>query len=163
MELIRLATNLANLESVPIVLDQQSSSLVLKFTDADTVMAAASLRGSLGGPVGVWLEVDPDDYPAALAARDVATLSWLIGLDHVVIEARANALAHAEVVSALLTNDEVNFVNGVASLRGAYNRPAPPSPLTVWSYDGEVLRSADRVLDEHASSWSVAGTLSIFS
>jgi hypothetical protein len=67
------------------------------------------------------------------------------------------------VVSALLTNDEVNFVNGVASLRGAYNRPAPPSPLTVWSYDGEVLRSADRVLDEHASSWSVAGTLSIFS
>jgi hypothetical protein len=159
MELIRLATNLANLESVPIVLDQQSSSLVLKFTDADTVMAAASLRGSLG----VWLEVDPDDDPAALAARDVATLSWLIGLDHVVIEARANALAHAEVVSALLTNDEVNFVNGVASLRGAYNRPAPPSPLTVWSYDGEALRSADRVLDEHASSWSVAGTLSIFS
>jgi hypothetical protein len=33
----------------------------------------------------------------------------------------------------------------------------------VWSYDGEALRSADRVLDEHASSWSVAGTLTIFS
>jgi hypothetical protein len=163
MELIRLSTTLANLENVPIVLDQQNSSLVLKFADADTVMAAASLRGSLGGPVGVWLEVDLVDYPAALAARDVATLSWLIGIDHVVIEAKSNALAHAEVVSALLTNDEVNFVNGAATLRGAYNRPAPPSPITVWSYDGEALRSAERVLDEHTSSWSVAGTLTVFS
>jgi hypothetical protein len=163
MELIRLSTTLANLVNVPIVLDQQSSSLVLKFADADTVMAAASLRGSLGGPVGVWLEVDPDDYPAALAARDVATLSWLIGIDHVVIEVKSAAVAHAEVVTALLTNDEVNFVNGAATLRGAYNRPAPPSPITVWSYDGEALRSADRVLDEHASSWSVAGTLTVFS
>jgi hypothetical protein len=163
MELIRLSTTLANLENVPIVLDQQSSSLVLRFDDADTVMAVASLRGSLGGPVGVWLEVDASDYPAALAARDVATLSRLIGIDHVVIEAKSNAPAHAEVVAALLTNDEVNLVNDVATLRAAYNRPAPPSPITVWSYDGEALRSSDRVLDEHASSWSVAGTLTVFS
>lgn len=163
MELTRLITQLSSLDSVPIVLDQHTGPVILHFTDADTVMASASLRGSLGGPVGVWLEVSADDYPASLAARDVATLSWLIGLDHVVISAARDATAHAQVVAALLTNDEVNFANDVATLRGAYNRPAPPSPITVWSYDGESLRNADTVLGERASSWSQAGTLTTFS
>jgi hypothetical protein len=40
----------------------------------------------------------------------------------------------------------VNFTNGVATIVGAYNRPAPPSPIAVWSWDGTNLRNGDRVL-----------------
>ena len=46
----------------------------------------------------------------------MATLSWLVELDHVVVEATNDAEAHADVVRALLTDDEVNFTNDVATL-----------------------------------------------
>jgi hypothetical protein len=109
--------------------------VVLECSDADTVMAAATLGPELDRPIGVWLEVTPG-YTAALCARDVATLSWLMDLEHVVIAASEKSRSHAEVVEALLTNDEVNFTNDVAGIAHAYNRPAPPKPITVWSFDG---------------------------
>jgi hypothetical protein len=92
----------------------------------------------------VWLELSAD-YPAHMAARDVKTLSWLATLDTVVVSG-PNAEAGAQVLEALLTNDEVNFANGVATIVGAYNRPAPPSSIAVWSWDGTNLRHGDRAL-----------------
>ena len=77
-------------------------------------------------PLGVWLVLS-EDYSAQIAARDVATLSWLIALDTVVVSARVDRSPAREVLEALLTNDEVNLTNDVATLVGAYNRPAPPS------------------------------------
>ena len=82
-----------------------------------------------------------------MAGRDVATLSWLVPLDTVVVSA-ASAEGSAQVVEALLTNDEVNFTNGVATLVGAFNRPAPPAPIAVWSWDGALLRHGDEALRE---------------
>ena len=64
----------------------------------------------------------------------------MIELDHVVVSAE-NARAQAQVVTAMLTNDEVNFANDAATIRGAFNRPAPPRPVRVWSFDGETLAS----------------------
>ena len=101
-------------------------------------------------------------FSAPLAARDVATLSWLVQLDRVVVAAADNASAHADVVRALLTNDEVNFANDVATLRGAYNRPAPPRPLEVWHYDASTLRHEDVVLVERSRVTTAAGELTIF-
>jgi hypothetical protein len=69
---------------------------------------------------------------------------------------------HADVVRALLTNDEVNFTNAVVSLVGAYNRPAPPSPLTVWSYDGQRLVSGDQVLSPGRVESDDVGELTYF-
>jgi len=118
--------------------------VAVSIVDADTIVTLGSLHDRLTNPIGVWLELSPD-YSAQLAARDVATLSWLVPLDTVVVSG-PSAEASAQVLEALLTNDEVNFTNGVATLVGAYNRPAPPSPITVWSSDGSVLRHGDEVL-----------------
>lgn len=147
MELRRLDTPLIALEALAETISGLGGSVVLSCHDADTVMVCAALSVDLSGPLGVWLEVS-DDYPASLAARDVATLSWLIRLEHVVISAATLASAHADVVRVLLSDDEVDFENEVATLRGAYNRPAPPAPVRVWSFDGAELTDDDVVLAE---------------
>ena len=162
MELTRLTVRLAQLESVPDAVAQRSGPVVLSCSDADAVMAAASLRERLRGPLGVWLAVSPD-YPAAMAARDVATLSWLIDVEHVVISAPSRVQSHADVVRALLSDDEVNFANDVAVIAHAYNRPAPPRPITVWSFDGEVLGHGDTALRQRSYSPSETGTATLFS
>ena len=118
--------------------------VIVSVIDADTIVALSSLHDELKAPIGVWLELSAD-YPAQMAARDVKTLSWLATLDTVVVSG-PNAEAGAQVLEALLTNDEVNFTNGVATIVGAYNRPAPPSPIAVWSWDGTNLRHGDRAL-----------------
>jgi hypothetical protein len=124
--------------------------VVAAITDADTIVTVGSLHDRLTSPVGVWLQLS-DEYSAQMAGRDVATLSWLVTLDTVVISA-ANAEGSAQVVAALLTNDEVNFTNDVATLVGAYNRPAPPAPIAVWSWDGALLRHGDEALREASST-----------
>jgi hypothetical protein len=143
MALVRLDIPLARLGDV--VRCAGSQRVVYSCTDANTVMCAASLRGDLHGPFGVWLDVGPD-YSAQMAARDVKTLSWIIDLDDVVISATHDADQQADVVRALLTNDEVNFTNDVATIRAAFNRPAPTHPITVWSWNGAELRSSDEEL-----------------
>ncbi len=130
----------------------------LSCADATTVEIAAALRGTSGEPRGVWIEVTPD-YPAALVARDVATLSWLITLDHVVIESSRSPAAQAEVVRALLGDAEVTLRNEVATLRGAYNRPAPPRPVTVWwsdgsLHEGETTLVARAVVRDDLGEWT---------
>ena len=118
--------------------------VVVSVIDADTIVALSSLHDALAAPIGVWLELS-EDYSAPMAARDVKTLSWLVSLDAVVVSA-PHAEASARVLEALLTNDEVNVTNEVATIVGAYNRPAPPSPITVWSWDGSVLRHGEHAL-----------------
>ena len=138
---------------------EENSGVILLAGDAPPLVLA-SLSGG-GCPRGIWLRVD-EDYPAALAARDVATCSWLTTLEHVVIEGE-NAAAQAAVVAALLTNDEVNFANEAATLRGAYNRPAPPRPITVWHATGETLVAGETRLTLAGRRDSAAGELTDYS
>jgi hypothetical protein len=155
VELLRLSFALAKVDELADFVHEQSADVLISGNDADTVIVAGSLKDRWAKPIGVWLEVSPG-YPAQLAARDVATLSWLIELDHVVVSAGQLAEAHADVVRALLTNDEVNFTNEVVSLVKAYNRPAPPRPLKVWSFDGSTLRhEGDRMSLVSTSSMPV--------
>ena len=107
---------------------------VLDVKDADATMVLASLDETFAVGVGMWLRVD-DQRPAALVARDLATLSRLRAFTRVIIES-SSARAQAEVVRALFSEDEVNFANEVATLRGAYNRPAPPRPIEVGTCEG---------------------------
>ncbi len=133
-------------------------AVLLHCSSADTVMVAASLADEL--PVcGVWLDVS-EDYSAQIAARDVKTLATLVALRHVVIES-STPREHADVVRALLGDAPVNFSNDVATLRGAYNRPAPRAALTVWSYDG-TLRSDGATLHAARTDPTDVGELTLF-
>jgi hypothetical protein len=78
----------------------------------------------------------------------VRTLSVLTNLRHVVIEAADRASDHADIVRVLLSGEEVNFSNSVATLTHAFSRPAPPRPLTVWSYDNQELTSPEGTLHQ---------------
>jgi hypothetical protein len=148
MTLVRLDVRFDALDAL--VEEANRRHVVVAVIDADTIAAVGSLHDRLTKPVGVWLELS-EDYSAQMAGRDVATLSWLVPLDTVVVSAAA-AEGSAQVLDALLTDDEVNFANGVATLVAAYNRPAPPSPVAVWSWDGALLRHGDEVLREASSA-----------
>jgi len=158
MALVRLDVRFDSLDAF--VEETHHHHVVVSIIDADTIIALGSLHDRLQRPIGVWLELS-EDYSALMAARDVATLSWLIPLDTVVVSA-LTAEASAQVLEALLTNDEVNFTNGVATLVGAYNRPAPPTPVAVWSFDGTHLRRGDEVLREASSESSGVGDVTTY-
>jgi hypothetical protein len=162
MELTRLSAPLAQVGRVARIVSEETGPIVLSCSDANSVMAAASLHGQLNRPIGVWIDITLG-YSAALAARDVATLSWLIDLEHVVVSAEHQATSHAQVVAALLTDDEVNFSNDVATISKAYNRPAPPKPVTVWSFDGDCLRHGETTLVEFSGASFDNVTLTTFS
>lgn len=150
MDVVRLDVHFNALDAL--VSYAGARHVVVNIIDADPVIALGSLSHQLTEPLGVWLELS-EEYSAPLAARDVATLSWLVPLDAVVVSA-ARADSNAEVIEALLTDDEVNFANDVVTLVGAYNRPAPPSPIAVWSWDGTVLRHGDESLHEVSTASS---------
>jgi hypothetical protein len=158
MDLVRLDVRFDALDAL--VGQANAHHVVVSVLDADTIVTLGSLHDRLTRPVGVWLELSMD-YSAQVAARDVATLSWLVALDAVVVSSTA-AQSHAQVLEALLTDDEVNFTNGVATLVGAYNRPAPPTPVVVWSWDGTTLRHGDEILREASSESSDAGDVTTF-
>jgi len=159
MELVHLVATRSQRDQV---VRMANEHLVLfQCADADTVLVAASFADRVRQHFGVWLEVT-SAYPAQLAARDVATLAAIVPLRHVVVEAGENVTQHADVLRALLTNDEVNFSNDVATISGAYNRPAPPTPVTVWSYDDQRLVSGDDELSERGVEESDAGELTYF-
>jgi len=160
MELVHLAAVLDRLDDV---VDRAArTSMVFSCSTGDTVIAAAALEGRLRRPLGLWLDVS-EDYPAQMAARDVATLSRLIEIDHVVIASRSLAVERADVVRALLTEDEVNFSNAAATLVGAFNRPAPPQPITVWNFDGHALRNTVNVLVRAVTTSDAVGETTTFS
>ena len=154
MELTRLVTSLERLDEVPSL--ARGRTLAVSFAPDDSVVALGSLAGRIEGPIGIWLEVSAD-YPAQMAARDVATLSWMVELDNVVVASEVMALEYAEVVRVLLSDDEVNFSNAAATLRAAYNRPAPPRPVRVWSFDGTTLSTPDREALRASSSDAAPG------
>ncbi len=117
---------------------------LLDVVNGDAAMVLAALGVTSDVEFGLWLRVD-DDRPAALAARDLATLSHLVRFGLVVVAASVESAAQADVVRALLSADEVNFSNEVTTLRGAYNRPAPAWPLDVASSDGaSIVRGNER-------------------
>jgi len=142
MTLTHRTFSLADLSEAPRVLN--AGNTLFSCSDADSVMCLSSLREQLDSSVGIWLEVG-EGYPAALCARDLATLSWLVDLREVVI-AGDDADAQAEVVRAMLSDEEITFSNKVANIVRAYNRPSPPNPIRVWSYEDGALRSGDEVL-----------------
>ena len=152
MALVRLDVRFDALDSL--VARAHAGHVVVSLRDADTIVTLGSLHDRLTGPIGVWLVLS-EDYSAQMAARDVATLSWLIALDTVVVSGPSPA-SSAEVLEALFSDDEVNITNEVATIVAAYNRPAPPDPIAVWHWDGSVLRRGDQILRE-ASTESMAG------
>jgi hypothetical protein len=158
MALVRLDARFDALDDL--VAHANAQHVVVNVRDADPIITLGSLHDRLTRPVGVWLELSPD-YSAQMAARDVATLSWLIPLDTVVVSS-ATAQSSAQVLEALLTDDEVNFTNGAATLVGAYNRPAPPRPIAVWRFDGTTLRRDDDVLRATSTATGVAGDATTF-
>ena len=159
MELVHFAA--ATSERDEVVRATRDHLIVFQCTDAETVLVAASLVDRVTSDFGVWLSVT-DAYPAQLAARDVATLSAIVPLRHVVVEASSRSKDHADVLRALLTNDEVNFTNDVARISGAYNRPAPPKPVTVWSYGRDRLVDGDDVLTKVRLEERAVGALTYF-
>ena len=161
MQMVRLSTSLQVLDQVAEFVGEQSSPVALAWVDADSVVAAGGLKDRWFKPIGVWLEVG-EGYPASLAARDVATLSWLIELDHVIVSGPDAAL-QAQVVRAMLVDDEVSFTNEVATILGAFNRPAPPRELRVWSYDGDTLRSGEDELRAGRTQREAVGDVTVFS
>ncbi len=106
---------------------------------AALVLAARGVDGT-----GPWLRVGPH-YPAALAARDLAALAWIIDVTDAVVEG-PDALDQAHVVRALLSGDPVSLESPVATLVEAYNRPAPPHAITVWAWVAGELRDGERTL-----------------
>jgi len=147
MPLTHRKFSLAELHDAPGALND--GNILFSCSDADSVMCLASLRGELSSSVGIWLEVG-NDYPAALCARDIATLSWLVDLREVVISGD-DVDAQAEVVRAMLSNEEITFSNKVANIVGAYNRPSPPNPIRVWSYENGSLHCGTDVFSPDSS------------
>ncbi|HVA53300.1 MAG TPA: hypothetical protein VNF05_07275 [Acidimicrobiales bacterium] len=147
MELVHAAAAVAQRDEV--VRATRDHLVLFQCTDAETVLVAATFVDRVTRDFGVWLSVT-EAYAAQLAARDVATLAAMVPLRHVVVQASERPKAHADVLRALLTNDEVNFTNEVARIVGAYNRPAPPVPVTVWHYDDDRLVSGDAVLTQRS-------------
>ena len=134
MDLVARATGAADLARA--LGATRDAALLWRCTDADTAVAAAALTADRRARhLGLWLEVS-EGYPAALAARDVKTVAALVGLEHVVVEADAHALAHAAVVEALLGDGPVEIANEVAAIAGAFNRPVPREPVRVWALEG---------------------------
>ena len=158
MALVRLDTRFDALDEF--VARANAHHVVVSVRDADTIVTLGSLHDRLTRPVGAWLELS-ENYSAQMAARDVATLSWLIALDTVVVSS-PTAQSSSQVLEALLSDDEVNYTNGVATLVGAHNRPAPPSPIAVWRWDGTTLRHGEEVLREASSESSDAGDATTF-
>jgi hypothetical protein len=144
---MRLARVVASRASSVALTKSATATPLFRCNDADTTLVLASWSDQVISDVGVWLRVS-DGYRAQIAARDVRTLSVLVDLRHVVIEAGDRAEEHADVVRMLLSGEEVNFSNSVATLTHAFSRPAPPRPLTVWSYSNGELTSPEGSLRE---------------
>jgi len=145
MQLARLDVTSLDLEELPALVSEDDRPLVIRVSDGDTVTVLAGVCADWSGSWGVWLEASAH-YSAGLIARDVKTLARLLEIDHVVIDAVAHADQHADVVAALLSDEPVTLHNDVANITNAYNRPAPPRPITVWSVEGDDLRHGEMTL-----------------
>lgn len=158
MELRRLDASLATRGAIAADLGSLPGPVVVRLADADVAVAAPTLGAAR---LGVWIAVSPD-RPAGLVARDVKTLAHLLELTDVVVEG-PDAPHQARVVEALLTDDPVTLATPVAELVDAYNRPAPPRPVAVWSYDGATLARDGVALRATSTTPVASGTVTVFS
>ncbi len=111
----------------------------------DVVVLVAAAAHALAGPVGVWLSIG-DAYPAALAARDLRTLSHLVPLAEAVLDGPSAADA-VDLVGALLEGGPVTRDSPAGVLRDAYSLPVPPRPLALWWREGRRLVGAAATLE----------------
>jgi hypothetical protein len=144
---MRLVRVVASRSSKNALTEFSDATPVFRCSDADTAIVLGSWSDARTSDVGAWLRVT-EGYRAQIVARDVRTLSVLTNLRHVVIEAADRANEHADIVRVLLSGEEVNYSNSVATLTHAFSRPAPPRPLTVWSYDNQELTSPEGTLHQ---------------
>jgi hypothetical protein len=158
MRLIRVVASRA---SIGPLTESGDATPVFRCNDGDSAIVLGSWSDALTREVGVWLRVT-DGYRAQIVARDVRTLSVLMNLRHVVIEAPDRARERAEVVRALLTGEEANLSNSVATLTHVFSRPAPPRPLTVWSYGNAELTSPEGSLRQVPRDASADAELTYF-
>lgn len=114
--------------------------VVVSVTGASTCAIVAGLADEWTRPVGVWLSPRAA-HEAALCARDVATLSWLVDLRAVVVAGDGAAADYARIVAALLGGEAATVVTPSGSVRHAFNRPAPRAPVAI------AFTSAGRVGD----------------
>jgi hypothetical protein len=92
------------------------------------------IEGALA-PDDTALVVTPSPtYPAVLCARDIVAVSHLRTLRDVLVEGERSA---AECIAALLTGEFVSLATSAGTVRHVANRPAPPTPVTVWWREGE--------------------------
>jgi alkanesulfonate monooxygenase SsuD/methylene tetrahydromethanopterin reductase-like flavin-dependent oxidoreductase (luciferase family) len=120
---------------------------VLEFVGIDPIVAAAALLAR-GEAIDAFVLTVDEGYSAAMAARDISTLSYLGTLHNVIIDAGEIGPDAVELINALFTNDAVSYENGAGELHGAFNRPAPENPPVVWwRFGGKVFRwNAERQL-----------------
>jgi hypothetical protein len=158
---MRLVRVVASRSSSGALAEVGDATPLFRCNDADTAIVLGSWADALTGDVGVWLRVT-DGYSAQIVARDVRTLSVLMDLRHVIIEAADRASEHADIVRVLLSGKEVDFANSVATLTHVFSRPAPPRPLTVWSYRNGELASPEGTLREVPRSAPADKSLTYF-
>ena len=119
---------------------------VIYRSSLDVVVLVAAAADVLTGPVGVWLSIG-DDYPAALAARDLKTLSHLVTLAEAVLDG-PQATDAVDLVGALLDGGPVTTDSPAGVLREAYSLPVPPRPVALWRRTGDHLVGAGVTLDQ---------------
>ncbi|MGA2123311.1 MAG: hypothetical protein ABSG58_02680 [Acidimicrobiales bacterium] len=159
MRLVRFLTPVETARDFESLRDEPTP--LFSCSNADTAIVLASLRDHLSREVGVWLRVSRE-YPAQIATRDVRTLSVLMDLRHVVIDAPEPVSEHVEIVRALLSGDEVSLSNSVATLNNVVSRPVPPRPITVWGFAGTQLVSPEVTLFAGATRHRGASELTYF-
>jgi hypothetical protein len=157
VEVRRLDATLARRGAIAADLAILPAPVALRLVDADVAVAAPALGLAR---LGVWVTASPE-RPAGVVARDVKTLAHLLELTDVVVEG-PDALDQARVVEALLTDDEVSLDTAAWTISRAHNRPAPPRPVAVWSYDGAALRRGGVELRATSTVPTASGTVTVF-
>lgn len=133
MELNRLEVDAGTWRGSGVV-DRPGAIGVLDARGLDPAVLLAAC-GTRPAPGGLWLRVGAG-RPATLVAREVATVSRLVELRELVVAAEdGRAVAHAQIVRALLSGDEVRMENAAGRVDGARLRPAPGDRVRVWSCD----------------------------
>jgi len=121
-----------------------ASEGLLRFQEINAIIGASLVLSSGQSIDGLWLDVT-EGYGAAIAGRDIATLSLLGALANVVISSGDQGSAVCELIAAMFSGEAITFANEAGTLVNAFNRPSPVAPPTLWWLEGGsvVTRSGD--------------------
>lgn len=119
--------------------------VLVSVTGASTCAIVAALADGWTRAVGVWL-TPHTTHEAALCARDVATLSWLVDLRAVVVAGDAAAGDFAQIVAALLSGEAATVETPAGSVRHAFNRPAPRAPIAIAFTDRDAAEGVGQLV-----------------